>query len=88
MGRQKPAPSLRHGPQTSLSTPSTGGAVLPILYVNGYKTANPTVPGRMDHGHANLGQVQPAQCRDLPGRPSDAEVNARWNVLPVANGGI
>ena len=35
--------------------PARDGAVLPILHLNGYKIANPTVPGRMtDRGLAQL----------------------------------
>ena len=39
----------RAGTRTSSSTRCTDGAVLPILHLNGYKIANPTVLARISH---------------------------------------
>ena len=46
-GRRRPARSRRAGTRTSSSTPSSDGAVLPILHLNGYKIAGPTVLARI-----------------------------------------
>ena len=43
--RRRPDRSRRAGTRTSSSIPRTDGAVLPILHLNGYKIANPTVLG-------------------------------------------
>ena len=45
--RPRPARSRRAGTRTSSSTRETDGAVLPILHLNGYKIANPTVLARI-----------------------------------------
>ena len=45
--KQKPGPSPPAGIRTSSSTPRVDGAVLPILHLNGYKIANPTVLARI-----------------------------------------
>jgi xylulose-5-phosphate/fructose-6-phosphate phosphoketolase len=37
----------RAGTPTSSSNPVTDGAVLPVLHLNGYKIANPTVLARI-----------------------------------------
>ena len=47
--RPRPARSPRAGTRTSSSTPRRDGAVLPILHLNGYKIANPTVLARIPH---------------------------------------
>ncbi len=57
--RRRPAAALsRAGPGGPLATswhsnkflnPATDGAVLPILHLNGYKIANPTVLARITH---------------------------------------
>ena len=46
--RPRPARSRRAGTRTSSSTRSRDGAVLPILHLNGYKIANPTVLARIE----------------------------------------
>ena len=48
MAKPKPARWPRPGIPTSFSNPVTDGAVLPILHLNGYKIANPTVLARID----------------------------------------
>ena len=45
--RPRPVRSRRAGTRTSSSIPSRDGAVLPILHLNGYKIANPTVLARI-----------------------------------------
>ena len=45
--RRRPGRSPRAGTRTSSSNPRTDGAVLPILHLNGYKIANPTVLARI-----------------------------------------
>ena len=45
--RPRPARSPRAGTRTSSSNPVTDGAVLPVLHLNGYKIANPTVLARI-----------------------------------------
>ena len=45
--RPRPARSPRAGTRTSSSTRRRDGAVLPILHLNGYKIANPTVLARI-----------------------------------------
>ena len=45
--RRRPARWRPAGTRTSSSTPSRDGAVLPILHLNGYKIANPTVLARI-----------------------------------------
>ena len=47
MARRRRARSRRAGTRTSFSIPATDGAVLPILHLNGYKIANPTVLARI-----------------------------------------
>ena len=47
--RPRPGRWRRAGTPTSSSTPSRDGAVLPILHLNGYKIANPTVLARIPH---------------------------------------
>ena len=46
------ARSRRAGTRTSSSTRRRDGAVLPILHLNGYKIANPTVLARIPRGRA------------------------------------
>ena len=50
-GRDR-ARSRRAGTRTSSSTRARDGAVLPILHLNGYKIANPTVLARIPRGRA------------------------------------
>ena len=45
--RRRPARWPRAGTRTSSCRPSRDGAVLPILHLNGYKIANPTVLARI-----------------------------------------
>ena len=45
--RRRPGRSRRAGTRTSSSTRGRDGAVLPILHLNGYKIANPTVLARI-----------------------------------------
>ena len=47
--RRRPARWPRAGTRTSSSTRARDGAVLPILHLNGYKIANPTVLARIPH---------------------------------------
>ena len=49
MAKRRPARWRRAGTRTSFSIPRTDGAVLPILHLNGYKIANPTVLARISH---------------------------------------
>ena len=51
--RPRPGRSPRAGTRTSSSTPARDGAVLPILHLNGYKIANPTVLARIPRGRAD-----------------------------------
>jgi xylulose-5-phosphate/fructose-6-phosphate phosphoketolase len=48
-GEAETGPLATAGTPTSSSTPITDGAVLPILHLNGYKIANPTVLARIPH---------------------------------------
>ena len=50
--RPRPARSPRAGTRTSSSNPARDGAVLPILHLNGYKIANPTVLARIPRRRA------------------------------------
>ena len=50
--RPRPARWRRAGTPTSSSTRSRDGAVLPILHLNGYKIANPTVLARIPERRA------------------------------------
>ena len=50
--RNRPAGRLA-GIRTNFSIPSRDGAVLPILHLNGYKIANPTVLARISHDELN-----------------------------------
>ena len=47
--KPKPGRSRRAGTPTSFSIPARDGAVLPILHLNGYKIADPTVLARIPH---------------------------------------
>ena len=47
--RPRPGRWRQAGTPTSSSIPATDGAVLPILHLNGYKIANPTVLARIPH---------------------------------------
>ena len=47
MEKRKRARWPRAGIRTSFLNPARDGAVLPILHLNGYKIANPTILGRM-----------------------------------------
>ena len=46
-GEAETGPLATAGIPTSFSIPATDGAVLPILHLNGYKIANPTVLARI-----------------------------------------
>ena len=50
--RPRPARWRRAGTPTSSSNPARDGAVLPILHLNGYKIANPTVLARIPRRRA------------------------------------
>ena len=50
--RPRPGRSRRAGTRTSSSNPARDGAVLPILHLNGYKIANPTVLARIPRRRA------------------------------------
>ena len=50
--RRRPGRSPRAGTRTSSSNPARDGAVLPILHLNGYKIANPTVLARIPNDGA------------------------------------
>ena len=52
--RQRRARWRRAGTATSFSNPSRDGAVLPILHLNGYKIASPTVLARIPERRARL----------------------------------
>ncbi len=52
--------------------PAVDGAVLPILHLNGYKIANPTVLARIDRGGA--GGVS---CGDADTRPTSSRATTR-----------
>ena len=49
MGRLRLARWLRVGTQNKFLNPVRDGAVLPILHLNGYKIAGPTVLGRLSN---------------------------------------
>ncbi len=52
--RRRPGRWPRAGTRTSSSNPARDGAVLPVLHLNGYKIANPTVLARIPHERAAL----------------------------------
>ena len=58
--------------------PATDGAVLPILHLNGYKIANPTVLARIPHSRA---RVAAARLRLRPSTPSTGDDPERCTAV-------
>ena len=52
-GEAETGPLATAGIRINFSIPVTDGAVLPILHLNGYKIASPTVLARISHDELN-----------------------------------